>query len=191
MIHFGKLLLLLGFLAACASDPSGGPATESVDPHREIDSLEKVMRAKDQLDKPLADTMINRYTAFAKEHPKDSMAAVYLRKAGDVYKAFENRDSSALEMYRQVVVDHSYHAEAPVALFNSALIYEKHGDRARASASYRKFIRDYPGHEWRVDAENLLEMLRDRDGDDLQQVKKWMQDEKNKAERPDQAKNKQ
>lgn len=176
-----KLLTLIAFAGLFACQPNEA-SDSSASLQERIADMEAEMKKRNELDTALARDMAEAYQSYESDSAAvDSVAAEYLYKLGNLYRAWPGKHQQALDAYKKVVKEYKYFPQAPQAAFASAFVWEETGDRARAAGAYRYIIKNYPSHPLASDAQNLLDMLQDSKTSDLERVQQWMKEaEKNK-----------
>lgn len=134
-----------------------------------ITELEKKYGNLPQQDTNQVKEIINAYQNFAQRYPEDSMASEYLfRAAGACLN--DKRLIQSLELYCFVENEYPNAYRAPFSLFSRAFIFENYiKDFNQADRLYLLFIKKYPQHEMKHDAEiareyvgrSIREMLND------------------------------
>lgn len=146
-------LIIIGVLfAACSS-----PRKRAVE---NITKLEKEIST--QAGKP--DTvkvaeLTSAYRDFAVRYAADSLAPVYLLRAGGLFMNAGNA-LKAVESLDQVTEKYGSSAQAPQALFLEGFIFENMlGNLSKARELYSQFLIRYPKHDLADDAQSSLSNL--------------------------------
>lgn len=152
-LTFLMLCILTGMLAGCS------PSREKT--ISRIKSLEKSLYSPESVsfDKVKADSLMALCENFIKDHPKDSLAPVFLFKAANVAMNM-NDGNKAISLFDQYIKDYQDKPKAPVCMFFKGFIYENilH-DLDRAREVYLQFIEKYPNNDFVKDAKMALANL--------------------------------
>lgn len=141
----------------------------------EIEEMESQMEDDVSMDTAMAFRLSNAYIRFAGENPKDSSSPYYLNRAADILKEIPGKRLKAVNLYNDIFVKYPEHPLAPRGVFMIGFVFdEKYNDAERAAKSYRFFLEKYPEHPLAGDAENLLALLEDTTGGELEQIHQWM-----------------
>jgi outer membrane protein assembly factor BamD (BamD/ComL family) len=141
------LFLIGSLLLSC------GPAGKEKD-LQTISSLEKRLFG-DSLNPPkpaVIDSLLTEYGGFAQTYAQDSLAPIFLFKAGELCIS-TNQGQKALGYFDQVYRLFPNHEKASYALFMKGFIYDGPlQDTAKARQFYTEFIQKYPQHPLSADA---------------------------------------
>lgn len=103
--------------------------------------------------------LINYYTNFVKDFPKDTLAPAYLFRSAEVAMNIGNVEQS-IELLDKVITDYPTFVEVPEAYFMKGYVYENAGnDKEKAIAAYELFLEKYPDHELAKDAKLLIDVI--------------------------------
>jgi len=144
---FSFLILSVLGLAACKSERQ-----KAVD---QIDRLgvEMFSDSTGMLDQLKADELIRSYIDFADRFPEDSLAPVFLFRAGDLMMNLSS-PSGAVTLFERIRSAYPDHERADEALFLKAFVMENQlGDLDQARALYTKYLEEYPEGEFADDAQ--------------------------------------
>ncbi len=173
MIRTIALAFVAITLISCQS--STEPVSPKVALAYQIDSLETVLKsAGGELNEQLAGQMVEKYDAYIKDYPEDSLSAFYAYRAGDISMNRSGKELYAVDYYMTVHDDHEEHPLAPQALFMVGMAFDQLGDKDRAVRSFQYFTRTYPDHEW-VEQANEMIVLNTDTADLEDQVKGWLE----------------
>ena len=147
------LIMALALITACkpSREKSAG----------DITAMEKRLftQAEQGITKEAIDSLMAKYEDFVKRFPKDSLAPVYLFKAGGI--AMNSGDGGkAIALFDQLIKDYPNHEKAPLGMFFKGYTQEnllKNLDLAKET--YLLFIEKYPGHEFADDAQSSIDNL--------------------------------
>ncbi len=123
-----------------------------------IQTLEKSLFSPEAVsfNKEKADSLLAMYTAFIKDHPKDTLSPGYLFKAANIAMNSGN-GAGALERFDQYIKDYPDKPKASLCLFFKAFIYENLiRDLDKARETYLLFIEKYPADDFTKDAKLAL-----------------------------------
>ena len=182
MKHLLYLAISFLFLASCGQNNktkfTGQPGDKS-----RIDSLEtemmKAMEKQENPQIPLALNAIKRYTYYAADYPKDSLSPGYLFKAAQIYEGVLQDKPKAAEIYGKVYDNYPKYKNRPMMLFHQGNTYIEMNDTLNAGRKLRKFIADYPNHEFADDAVGLMNLMRMNDA----QMQQFFQNSQKKADK--------
>lgn len=127
----------------------------SCGPNRQerIDAIEafedSIMENSILATREVADQIIPMYIAFADKYPNDSLAPIYLMKAGETASnVLETSD--AIEYFDRIIANYPDFSEVPMCFFLKGNAYELNNNIEEARAAYQEFIDKYPTH-WMAD----------------------------------------
>ncbi|MBW6492266.1 MAG: hypothetical protein K0B15_13860 [Lentimicrobium sp.] len=124
---------------------------------REIAALEKQLI--EQTTQPGADklnALMDLYTGFIDNNPKDTASPQYLYKAINLAMGMNNGEK-AMELADRYLNEYSNSPKLPEAIFLKAYIYENQlSNLGMAQKTYRDFLTRFPDHELADDAEAAL-----------------------------------
>ena len=103
-----------------------------------------------------ASHMMELYTQFADLFPEDSLAPIYLRKAGDIAAHTANEDQ-AVELYNRVIEQYGDYPELSEVYFSKAWTLEQGQRYAEAKEAFLLFVDQYPDHPLAKDIRFMLE----------------------------------
>lgn len=152
LLPLSIIILVAAFFASC-----GSPRKRAFE---NITKLEKTM----SLQAGKADTvkvaeLTTAYREFAVKFPADSLAPVYLLRAGGLFMNV-GKPLKAIESLDQVTEKYSTSLQAPQALFLEAFIFENMlANFSKAKELYSQFLSLYPQHELADDAKSSLNNL--------------------------------
>lgn len=148
-----SLIIIIGVLfAACGSRHKR--AVEN------ITKLENEISAKaGKPDTARVNELSNAYRDFAVRHTTDSLAPVYLLRAGGLFMNVGNA-LKAVESLEQVTEKYGSSVQAPQALFLEGFIFENMlGNLSKARELYSQFLIRYPQNDLADDARSSLNNL--------------------------------
>lgn len=147
------------FLFALVVFAGCGPNKEKTS--EKISSLEKQIfsSANSSVNKVKADELVQLYSDFAKDFPKDSITPEYLFKAADIsMNVLES--AKAIEIYDKIIAEYPEYNKSPECLFLKAFVYENNlHDLVNAKRYYLEFIEKYPDNDFADDAAMSLNNL--------------------------------
>ena len=97
------------------------------------------------LDSATAEQLAEMYVAFADKYPADSLAPVYLLKAGETLSNIQHTDR-AVELLDRVATKYPQFEELPLCLFLKGNAYEMNGQYDEAREAYEAYLDRYPDH---------------------------------------------
>ena len=99
------------------------------------------------LNAEVAVDVLNAYKEYADKFPEDTIAPVYLFKAGELSGGM-NKYNEALELYSRLREKYPDHRKAAVSLFLQAFIYDTNlREKEKAKQLYAEFMKQYPDHQ--------------------------------------------
>lgn len=126
-----------------------------------INELETKIYSENQMDvdMQIANQAIQAYLEFSEKYQEDSLAPIYLFKAGEISRNI-NKANQAIIYFQQVYDKYPDYEKAPFCLFLQAIIYEDQlGNLDKAKENYTLFVSKYPDHDFADDAKILLNNL--------------------------------
>jgi tetratricopeptide (TPR) repeat protein len=109
--------------------------------------------------KSKAPVLITMMAEYANHNPKDTLAPVYLFKAGDLSRGL-GKFEDAIQYWALLYKEYPEYKRAPDALFLEAFTYENEiKDLPKAKALYEEFLKKYPTHDFAANIPVLLENL--------------------------------
>jgi tetratricopeptide (TPR) repeat protein len=164
------LLTLIGFYA-CNQDTETSELSIYDKDVLKIDSIEKQIRISiDSAKNPsieLALSAVKAYEVFVYKYPEDSLAPGYLFKTAQISEAMLGDKAKAVNVYQKIYDGYPDYSNRPMMLFYQANSLHDLGDTANAVNQLKLFIARYPDHEFRDDAENLIDFIQ-MDEEELQ-----------------------
>lgn len=154
MKYFVYLLSIALFVASCSETKESALA--------KVEEAESNLYAKEgnfQFNDSLATITIDAYLNYADNFKQDSLAAEYLFKAADLYRA-KREFQQALEVYDRLQKNHPDFRKIPQTVFLQGFVYEndlRELDNARER--YEAFIAEYPNHDLVKDVQFSLKNL--------------------------------
>ena len=160
-MRFGKILIIgLGFamagLAACQWGQD-----EKAELQETIARLEKkvIDSASARVDYKTVEVLTELLLEYVEEYPDDSLAPYYLLRAAQYYQ-LQGRADRTLALLDSLRQRYPASAQAPVALFFSAVVCDQDLDNdSCALQRLDLFIRQYPDHELADDARQLKALI--------------------------------
>jgi hypothetical protein len=152
LLSFSLLILFTALFASC-----GSPRKRA---YENITKLEKEISAKSgNTDSSKVAELTSAYRGFAVRFTADSLAPVYLLRAGGLYMNVGNA-LKAIESLDQVTEKYNSSTQAPQALFLEAFIFENMlGNLSKAKELYSQFLLRFPKHDLADDAQSSLSNL--------------------------------
>ena len=148
-----------------------------------ITAMEKEMGANEEVDKKLADELLEAYTDFSDRFPEHEQTVTYLFHAGELARGLY-----AVGHFQKVCQNYPESDLAPKALLLMGLAFDNElRDAKRALSIYQEFLQKYPEHEWAAYAQDLIHLLNPKTtgesepgsgNQDLEQVHEWLDKEK-------------
>lgn len=106
-----------------------------------------------------AAAVLKEYKEFAEKYPDDTLAPVYLFKAGDLSNGMR-RYKDAIDLFDLFLKKYPDHGKAPVSLFLLAFINDNNlRDVEKAKMLYSEFLQKYPDHQMAPSAQASLDQL--------------------------------
>ncbi len=138
VFRIALFLFVLGFFAC------------NTNSKKDIPQLEKELYDQSEtseFNKPIAEKLLEEYTAFVTTKPDDPLAPMYTYKGAEIARTL-GKYTKALELYRRLYEKHPDYEKAPQALFLQGFTYENDlGELEKAKALYQEFIQKFPNHE--------------------------------------------
>ncbi len=124
-----------------------------------IELLEQKIDPRQAIDYNFAGELVNAYTNFFNNYPKDALAADYLFKAAEV-SMNAKQSKKAIELLVKFADLYPDHQKSSFALFLQAFIYETQlGDMNEAKKLYTQVIDYYPSTRLAEDAKACIQNL--------------------------------
>ena len=133
-------LLILAAVVFAACGPNREKTIENIKAF-EDNAFESSIAA----DTAVADQLTNLYLDFAKRFPKDSLAPVYLLKAGEAQSNVLHTQRS-IEIFDRVISDYPDFEDIALAYFLKGTAYDNNSQYDDAKAAYQEFVDRYPDH---------------------------------------------
>lgn len=103
--------------------------------------------------------LLELYVRFADNFPDDSLAPVFLFKAGDMAMN-TNRSVQAIQFYNRIIEEYPEYPKVPEAMFLKGYVYENNlGRLDKAKEIYEEFIARFPDNDFADDAKVSLQYL--------------------------------
>lgn len=100
-----------------------------------------------QINHPIADSVIQAYNDYVDKYPDDTLSAVYLFKSSELLMGLQ-KYNEAVKYLDKICKEHQNSSKAASALFFQAFIFENNlNNIERARQLYTLFIEKYPKHE--------------------------------------------
>jgi len=143
---------LAAFFTSC-----GSPRKRAFD---NVTKLEKDISTKSgNVDSTKVAVLTTAYREFAVKFSTDSLAPVYLLRAGGLFMNV-GKSLKAIESLDQVTEKYGSSPQAPQALFLEAFIFENMlGNMSKAKELYSQFLARFPKHDLANDAQSSLNNL--------------------------------
>lgn len=154
------IALIIG-LYACNSAGQNEQKEEKASLEKTIKDLQLKLARQDDVnkDRETAETLVAQSQLFAKEFPRDSMAAVYLFRAADVSRGLGDF-THAIALWGKVNQSFPRFKRAPDALFLQGFTYDRDlQNTEQAKKHYRLFLEKYPDHPMVPDVSLMLQYL--------------------------------
>jgi TolA-binding protein len=152
-ILFSALILFSFFLHACK------PGKEKLNETISAAELKLFNDSTKMLNDTVAANVLKWYKEFAEKYPDDTLAPMYLFKAGDLSNGMR-KYKDAIALFDQLMKKYPEHRKAPVSLFLQAFIYDNNlRDVEKAKMVYSEFLQKYPNHQLAPSAKASLEQL--------------------------------
>lgn len=165
MKHFLLTVLIALFFNACKNTETESQGTQSNEKVSRdsliyrIELLEQKIDPRQAIDYNFAGELVNAYTNFLNNYPKDAMTADYLFKAAEV-SMNAKQSKKAIELLIKFADLYPNHQKSPFALFLQAFIYETQiGDMNEAEKIYNQVIDYYPSTRLAEDAKACIQNL--------------------------------
>ena len=145
---------------------------------KKISDLENKFYAADQIlpNDTTSNTLVEMYAAFAHNFPSDTLAPIFLFKAGEINNGTHKFEKS-LECFKQLCEKYPNHAKAPYAWFFRGFISENMlADSSSARKFYDTFLQKYPQHHLAHDVSFALKNLGRNSLDIVHEFEKVNQD---------------
>lgn len=92
-----------------------------------------------------ADSLTDLYVSFADKFEKDSLAPVFLLKAGEVQSNVLHTEH-AVEIFDRLIEDYPDFEDLPMCYYLKANAYDMNSQYEEAKAAYEFFVSKYPNH---------------------------------------------
>ena len=138
-----KQKVLFIALAALLTAACGPNREERINQIEEFE--DSVFESASVADPATADRLSEMYVAFADKYPSDSLAPIYLLKAGEVMSNTQHTDD-AVALFDRIVNDYPDFEEVPTCLFLKGNAYEMNAQYDEARESYQEYLDRYPDH---------------------------------------------
>ena len=134
------LLIAFATLLAVACGPNREERINQIEDF-EDSVFESVLAA----DPATVDRLAEMYVAFADKYASDSLAPIYLLKAGEVLSNVQHTDR-AVELFDRIAKDYPTFEELPICLFLKGNAYEMNAQYDEAREAYQEYLDQYPDH---------------------------------------------
>ncbi len=112
-----------------------------------------------QMRKPVADQLIKLYSEYTNKYKNDSLTPYYLFKQADLLTQMK-QTNKAIKLYEEIYKKHKTFDQRAEALFLEASLYDNVlKNTAMAEIKYKEFIKEFPNHTLRDDAEKSIQFL--------------------------------
>ena len=138
---FGTLALV-ALMASCSQQPN---REESLKEISTADSTFTSNANKMAINPAEASHRISPYTQFVDRFPSDSLAPIFLLKAGDIAAHTANTDT-AIMLYDRAISDYAAFPHIDEAYFCKAWTLESAERYAEAKEAFEIFVEKYPAH---------------------------------------------
>lgn len=128
-----------------------------------IDSFETAIRRSiDSAKNPsiqLALGVVKEYEIYTHKYPSDSLTPRYLFKSAQIFDGMLNDKMKAARIYQRIYDEYPEYPNRPMMLFYQGNALHDLGDTTNAINRLKLFIAKYPNHEFKDDAENLVNFI--------------------------------
>jgi len=129
--------------------------------YAEARRLDSVLQKINSVDYELAEIAMNAFNNYSSACPSDSLAPLFLLKAGQVAQSVGKFQQSEI-FYKKCSDDFPLFRNRGVALFLLAQLYDdaiKLNNESKAEEIYKQIIKDYPNSPWERDSKACLKSL--------------------------------
>lgn len=113
--------------------------------------------------------------SLAEESPEDTLAALPLYKAAEVYQALNDYPGAA-QVFERIYREYPTFSKAGEALFMLGFTYDENlKDYEKARVTYEKFLSEYPSNTFADDTQLLLQNLGKTDAEMLEMLQNQQQ----------------
>lgn len=152
------------FFISCSEKSSESELSILDKDRMSIDSIEsKIRTSLDSAKNPsieLAMQATKAYEIFVYKYPDDSLSPNYLFKSAQIYEGMLGDKIRAAKTYKKIYDEYEAFDNRPMMLFYMGNTYHDLGDTTAAVETLELFIAKYPNHEFKDDAENLIQFIR-------------------------------
>jgi outer membrane protein assembly factor BamD (BamD/ComL family) len=149
-----SLLAILSFLVSCGNNEKNKLA-------KNIKVMEDTLFSETHpaIDMTMTTKLVDTYIEYADKYPNDSLAPVYLFKAGDI--AMNLLDpNKAIQIFDRILTEYPTYEKTPHCLFLKGFIYENElKNLEMARQIYQEFLAKYPTNEFADDVKISLDNL--------------------------------
>ncbi len=149
-----SLLTILSFLVSCGNSEKSKLA-------KSIKVMEDTLFSETHpaIDMTMTTKLVDTYIEYADKYPNDSLAPVYLFKAGDI--AMNLLDpNKAIQIFDRILTEYPTYEKTPHCLFLKGFIYENElKNLEMARQIYQEFLTKYPTNEFADDVKISLDNL--------------------------------
>lgn len=103
--------------------------------------------------------LVKAQLGYADQYPEDTLSPEFLYKAANITQNILQDKDKALKLFGRLTREYPDHPKAPFAIFVQAFILENQKKISKARKKYHAFIKKYPEHQLRDDAELSLKYL--------------------------------
>jgi tetratricopeptide (TPR) repeat protein len=135
------LLIAIAMITACTVSPRDAENNKIIDMEEQLANDTTLV-----LDRSTAVSLIKMYSDFASQFPEDTLAALYLFKAGELSMNM-NMGNQAITYFTKVLNEYSKFDKRPETIFLQAFVFENQlKNEKRATELYQTFMDQYPDH---------------------------------------------
>lgn len=147
------ILLFASAVLFAACGPNRDERVKQIQDY-ETATFEKAVAA----DTLVADTLTLMYEQFANKYPKDSLAPIYLLKAGEVQANVLHTERS-VAFFNRIINEYPDFAHIPMCYYFKGFAYELDSQYEKAKAAYEEYLDKFPEHELASDTRKALPLL--------------------------------
>lgn len=153
MKNISLIILSVIIITACSKQQSSQDAIRDLESKVFTDSIHST------IDKAICEELLTSYDEYANEYTTDSLATIYLYKAGQLCIA-SHQYQRATEYFTRIEKRFPSWYMLPEVLFVKGFVYENHlKDLDKAKATYERMIAKYPTSSYADDAQMCINML--------------------------------
>jgi hypothetical protein len=180
-------IYLVSAIAGCSNkqknnqNSSSGQDTGKKGSINAILALETKLKASPNLDNYTANLTITEYSKFATAYPNDSLAPIFLYKAGNLARSI-GQFKRAISIYNNVCSKYPTFKRLPDCIFVEAFTYDNDlKDTANAHAKYLEVVQKFPNDSLASQAKAAISILGKSDEELMKEFDKKNKKENKKA----------